>query len=181
MKYLVFMLSMVLCSTASAQYYQSGGLFFSTVPQVYPAPVVHQAVTVSPVTTVSQVPVVHQVATVNQVTTVSPVITYSLPPQRPTLRNIFAPRASFVGSVQYRASPFNTTITTMDIHPTAMINTATTSPTVPVGTVLQSDTVVERITHDPITGVITKEVPAQMETVGSKKFKWVPGKWQEEN
>jgi len=42
---------------------------------------------------------------------------------------------------------------------------------------------VERITHDPITGVgvITKEVPARVETVGSKKFKWVPGKWQEEN
>lgn len=175
MKYLVFMFSMFLCSTASAQYYQSGGLFFSTVPQVYPAPVVHQAVTVSPVTTVSQIPVVQQV------TTVSPVITYSLPPQRPTIRNIFAPRASFVGSVQYRASPFNTTVTTMDIHPATMVNTVTTSPIVPMGTVLHSDTVVERITHDPITGVITKEVPAQMETVGSKKFKWVPGKWQEEN
>ena len=154
MKYLVFMLSVFLCSTASAQYYQSGGLFFSTVPQVYPAPVVHQVATVSPVTTIS------------------PVITYSLPPQRPTMRSIFAPRASYVGSVQYRATPLSiTTVSPVIIS----------SPFITPTTVFQTDTVVERITHDPITGTITKEVPAQVETVGSKKFKWVPGKWQEED
>lgn len=175
MKYLVFILSVFLCSTANAQYYQSGGLFFSTVPQAYP---VHVA---------------PPVATVSQVTTVSPVITYNLPPQKPTLRNIFAPRASYVGSVQYRVAPFSTTVTTMDqvVHPATVVSSVTipspvtqvitASPVVPMGTVFQADTVVERITHDPITGTITKEVPARTETVGSKRFKWVPGKWQEEN
>jgi len=193
MKYLVFMLSMALCSTASAQYYQSGGLFFSTAPPVYPAPVVHQAVTFSPVTTVSQVHVAPPVATVSQVTTVGPVITYNLPPQKPTLRNIFAPRASYVGSVQYRVAPFSTTVTTMDqvVHPATVVSSVTipspvtqvitASPVVPMGTVFQADTVVERITHDPITGTITKEVPVRTEIVDSKRFKWVPGKWQEEN
>jgi hypothetical protein len=162
-------------SVSQAQFYQSRPVFFSLNPQVYPIVPVQP---VYPVTTVTQTLPVTTVTTSTYPQMVARTVGSPVKVFRGSI--ITSPPITLVETMQQVTTP----VTVTTVHQPTLVETvqqATAPVTVttvrsPIITTVDSPIITEVMADT----VITTPAPVRVETVRSKTYKWIPGKWQEE-
>jgi hypothetical protein len=148
-------------SVSQAQFYQSRPVFFSLNPQVQP---------VYPVTTVTQTLPVTTVTTSTYPQMVARTVGS---PVRVFRGNIIAsPPITLVETMQQVTTP----VTVTTVHQPTIVETVQ-QVTVPATVTTVRSPIITEVMADT---VITTPAPVRVETVRSKTYKWIPGKWQEE-